>query len=215
MPIILKFVLNKYDTRIINKYGFCSNESIGYLFHLKKKYQIKDNPKIVNYIHTPNVSWAMINTKMINKNSNKLILLNYPGPKISLDLNKDGELFEFKDAEFFSDKFEEIESIEFINNSKKFEEIYWKLDILTIGKTRKEKISKTYSIKDSLENSLKIKLNFPFRNIDLGGQKLYFKINNINIHKYEDLNLKIVLKNKYILSNFQIINKIDNCYYLR
>ena len=70
--------LYKFDDRIINRYGYCSDESIGYLLYLKKKYQIKDNPKIVNYIHTPQVNWAIINTKKINKNSKQLILLNYP-----------------------------------------------------------------------------------------------------------------------------------------
>ena len=62
--------LHKFDDRIINKYGYCSGESIGYLLYLKKKYQIKDNPKIVNYIHTPQVNWSIVNTNIINKNSN-------------------------------------------------------------------------------------------------------------------------------------------------
>ena len=47
------------------------------------------------------------------------------------------------------------------------------------------------------------------------GEKLYFKIKNRNISKFENLQLKIVLKNKYILENFQIIDSIDNCYYVR
>jgi len=73
--------LNKYDDRIKIRYGYCGDESIGYLLYLKKKYQIKDNPKIVNYRQNPQVNWAIINTKIINKNSKKFILLNYPGPK--------------------------------------------------------------------------------------------------------------------------------------
>ena len=74
---LAEVALHKFDDRIINKYGYCSGESIGYLLYLKKKYQIKDNPKIVNYIHTPQVNWAMINTNTISKNSKKLIFLNY------------------------------------------------------------------------------------------------------------------------------------------
>ena len=81
-------ILHKFDDRIIKKYGFCSSESIGYLLYLKKKYEIKDNPKIVNYIHTPNVNWAIINTKIIDKNSKKLILLNYPGSEFKINLKK-------------------------------------------------------------------------------------------------------------------------------
>ena len=96
---LAEVVLHKFDDRIINKYGYCSGESIGYLLYLKKKYQIKDNPKIVNYIHTPPVNWAIVNTEIIDKNSKKLILLNYPGPEIRIDLEKiDSNLFEFKDS---------------------------------------------------------------------------------------------------------------------
>ena len=48
---LAEVLLFKFEDRIENKYGFCSEESIGYLLYLKKKYEIKDNPKIVNYIH--------------------------------------------------------------------------------------------------------------------------------------------------------------------
>ena len=73
---LAEVLLFKFEDRIENKYGFCSEESIGYLFYLKKKYQIRDNPKVINFIHTSQVNWAIINTKIINKNSNKFILLN-------------------------------------------------------------------------------------------------------------------------------------------
>ena len=66
-------ILYKFDDRIVNRYGFCSGESIGYLLYLKKKYEIKNNPKIINYAHGPSVNWAIINTKNINKSSNKFI----------------------------------------------------------------------------------------------------------------------------------------------
>ena len=68
---LAEVALHKFDDRIINKYGYCSGESIGYLLYLKKKYQIKDNPKIVNYTHTPAVNWAIVNTEIIDKNSKK------------------------------------------------------------------------------------------------------------------------------------------------
>jgi len=213
---LAEVALYKFDDRITNKYGYCSGESIGYLLYLKKKYQIKDNPKIVNYIHTPRVNWAIINTEMVGKNSKKLILLNYPGPEITIDLKKiNNNLFEFQDAKFFSNKFDKIESIEIVNNSKNFEKINWKIDIVTIDKSRNKKSIKAFDIEDFLGEGLKIKLDIFFKNLNLGGEKLYFKIINRNISKFENLQLKILLKNKYILENFQIIDKIDNCYYIR
>ena len=213
---LAEVALHKFDDRIINKYGYCSGESIGYLLYLKKKYQIKDNPKIVNYVHVADANWAIVNTKIIDKNSKKLILLNYPGPEIRIDLEKiNSNLFEFEDAEFFSNKFDKIESIEIVNNSKNFEKINWKIDIVTIDKSRNKKNIKAFDIKAFLGESVKINLEVFFENLNLGGKKFYFKIKNGNISRYKNLQLKIILKNKYILENFQIIDSIDNCYYVR
>jgi len=210
---LAEVALYKFDDRIINKYGYCSGESIGYLLYLKKKYQIKDNPKIVNYIHTPQVNWAIINTEIINKNSEKLILLNYPGSEIRIDLEKNNQnLFEFNDVKFFSNKFDNIKSIEVFNYSKIFEKIKWKLDIVKIDKSRNKKNVKTFNIEGFLEDSLKVELDLFFKNLNLGEEKLYFKIRNIS--KFENIQLQIVLKNKYILDNFKIIDKFDNCYYV-
>ena len=54
------------------------------------------------------------------------------------------------------------------------------------------------------------------KDLNLNEKKLYFEINNNNnnIAKLNELQIKIELKNKYILENFKIINQIDNCYYL-
>ena len=208
--------LYKFDDRIISRHGYCSGESIGYLLYLKKKYQIKDNPKIVNYIHTPPVNWAIVNTEIIDKNSKKLILLNYPGPEISIDLkNINSNLFEFKDVAFFSNKFDKIESIEIVNNSKNFKKIDWKIDIVTIDKFRNKKNIKAFNIENFLDESVKIKLDIFFENLNLGEKKFYFKIKSRNISKFKNLQLKIILKNKYILENFQIIDNFDNCYYVK
>ncbi len=213
---LVEVIVYKFDNRIINKYGYCSNESIGYLLYLKKKYQIEDNPKIINYIHEPQTSWAIINTKIINENSKKLILLNYPGPEIRINLKKiNGNLFEFQDSEFFSDKFDKIESIEIFNNSENLEKINWTINILTIDKSKNKKKIKVLNVKNFLNESLKIKLDLLFENLNLIGEKFYFEIINKDISKFKNLQLHIVLKNKYILKDFQIIDRKDNCYYIK
>ena len=208
--------LYKFDDRIISRYGYCSGESIGYLLYLKKKYQIKDNPKIVNYVHVADANWAIVNTKIIDKNSKKLILLNYPGSEIKINLNKiNNNLFELKDTYFIFDKFNKIKSIEILNNSRNFKKINWKIDIVTIDKSRNKKNIKAFDIETFLGKSVKIKLDVLFENLNLAEEKFYFKIINRNISKFENLQLRIILKNKYILENFQIINNVDNCYYVR
>ena len=209
-------ILHKFDDRIVNRYGFCSGESIGYLLYLKKKYEIKNNPKIINYVHTPSVNWAIINTKNINKSSKKLILLNYPGSELKINLKKiNNSLFELSDAYFFSkDKFSKIESIEILNNSNNFKKINWKLDLLTIDKYGNKKIVKGLNIKNILTESLKIKLDILNKNLNLSEKKLLFKIKNKNSTQIENLQIYLILKNKYILEDFQIIDKINNCYYV-
>ena len=185
-------------------------------FILKKKYEIKNNPKIINYVHTPNVNWAIINTKNINKSSKKLILLNYPGSELKINLKKiNNSLFELSDAYFFSkDKFSKIESIEILNNSNNFKKINWKLDLLTIDKYGNKKIVKGFNIKNIFTESLKIKLDILNKNLNLNEKKLLFRIKNKNSTQIENLQIYLILKNKYILEDFQIIDKINNCYYV-
>ena len=55
---LYEVILHKFDNRITKKYDYCIGESIGYLLHIKKKYQINDNPKIINYVHTPHVIYS-------------------------------------------------------------------------------------------------------------------------------------------------------------
>ena len=208
--------LHNYKDRLVKNYGYCSGESIGYLLYIKEKYKIKDNPKIINYIHTPQVYWSIINTKIINQRSNKLILLNYPGSAIKVNLKKlNNNLFEFKDAQFFLDKFEKIQNLEILNNSKDFKKISWKISIVEIDKNRIKKEIKKFNFKDFLEENLKIELNLPLKNLNFDSDRLYFEITSENKNEFENLKLNILLKNKYILDNFQVIDKFNNCYYIR
>ena len=124
-------------------------------------------------------------------------------------------LFELKDAYFFlDDKFTAIESIEILNNSNNFKKINWKLDLLTIDKYRNKKIVKEFNIKNILNESLKIKLDILNKNINLNEKKLLFKIKNKNSTQIENLQVYLIFKNKYILEDFQIIDKINTCYYV-
>ena len=208
--------LHGFDDRIKNKYGYCSNESIGYLFYLKKKYEIKDNPRIVNYIHVPNGKWAIINTKIINKNSDSFVLLNYPGPEYKINLKMiNNNTFEPNDMEFFSNKFDKIESIEILNNSKDIKKINLKLNVVSVDRYENKKIVKELNIENVLNERIEIKLDILNENLNLDEKKLFFIIKNKNITKTKDLKINLILKNKYILENFQIIDKIANCYYIK
>ena len=202
-----ELVQYNYNERLINNYGYCSNESIGYLKYLKKKYDITDNPKIINYAQAPNVTWSIINTQNINNNSNKMILLNYPGKKFKSYLTKVNEsLFEFSDHYFLSNKFKKINYIEISNSN--INKINIKMDIYTVTNKNK-KIIKSLIIKN-----LKTSLNLSADEIN-EESKIFFEIKNLNKIKVKDLNFSLNLQNKYNLEDYQIIEKEKNCYYIK
>ena len=213
---LYEVILYKFDNRITKKYDYCTGESIGYLLHIKKKYQINDNPRIINYVHTPSVNWSIINTKITSQNSNKLILLNYPGSEHNKDLNKINiNLFELNDAHFLTNKFSKIKNMKISFESNDYQKFNWKINIYTIDKSRNKENIKTLKIEKNFDIKSKIKLDMNLKDLNLNEKKLYFEINNNNnIAKLNELQIKIELKNKYILENFKIINQIDNCYYL-
>ena len=208
-------ISEKFDKRITKKYGYCNGESVGYLLHIKKKYQINDNPKIINYNHEPSLDWTIINTKKINHKSNKLILLNYPGPVFIKSLDRiDNNLFVLTDTHFFTDKFNKIKNIEILNNSNDGKKFNWTINIYNYDKFRNMNNIKTLMIKGSFDTRLKINLDMNLNDLDLNQTKLYFEIYKNEVAELENLKINIELKNKYILENFQIIDNTKDCYYL-
>ena len=69
----------KLPERLENMYGYCGGESIGYLRYIKKEFDLKANPEIINFVHTPPNLWSIYGAKFNNYKSDKKIVLNYPG----------------------------------------------------------------------------------------------------------------------------------------
>jgi len=200
-----------YNKRITQTYGYCGGESIGYLIYLKNKYNIFDNPKIINYKHTPKNDWAIVNTNNINKNSNKIILLNYPGNELQVILNKNSnELYELKNIGFLFNKFLNITALEIINENLENTKINMSLVIYTINNSNVKKKIKVFNI-----NNLKTSLDISFNEID-ANDKLFFKIKNLG-KKADNIKFSFLLKlkNKYNLKDYKIIDKNSNCFYIK
>ena len=195
-----------YDKRMNIVYDFCSEEGIGYLRHVKKKFNINDNPKIINFVHVPNNNWAIINTNTINKKTDKIIFLNYPGPEQVIKLHKiKNNLYEFKDVEFYKDKYSEIKKIEIISENPAREN--FTIEIFTVDKSlNKKNIKKINFLK-----STNFPINLLFEKINLSDKKLFFKLENID----DDFELNLLLTNKYFLSQYKIIDKFKKCYYVK
>ena len=70
------FVITRdYEYRLNNTYEYCGHESVGYLIHLKKKFNINYKIPIINYGNSPNSCWYFNDLKI--KETKKIIFLNY------------------------------------------------------------------------------------------------------------------------------------------
>ena len=138
--------------------------------------------------------------------------MNYPGSNSTIKLKKiSNNLFELVDAYFLKDKFSRIDNVKMLNSSINSKKLKWTVNVFTVDKLKIKKNIKT--LKTNKNSDVKLKINLDM-NLD-DEQKLYFKVVNEDNINLDDLQLKVVLKNKYILENFQIINKHDNCYYVK
>ena len=198
---------NNENERITKLYGYCKNESIGYLKYLKKKYNIKSNPKIINYVHAAQVNWAIYETTSQNEDSTKLIILNYPGNEINLKLSyfKDN-FYELKDSYYYSLISSSIKSLKIKNFTK-------------------PSINITFYLKDTSNNFKKLKtlnveknkdtndfiINQTFNDLKLTGLRFFLKIDGLE--KKSELVIK--LKNRYDLTNFTILDQYQNCYFIK
>ena len=198
-------ISKNYDDRINLAYGFCSPEGIGYLRSIKKKYEFKKNPKIINYEHVPQNNWAILNTQNIGQKTNKIIFLNYPGLEYNIDLNKiSRKKYELKDVEFLAQNFESIINIKILDNSYSKDKSI-ELEVFTIDKSLNKKIIKNVILKTN-KNEI---INLIFNELNLSESKLFFKLNNSN----EIKNIILTLKNKYNLNDFKILDEFENCFF--
>lgn len=205
---------NNYNKRISFTYGFCENESIGYLKFLKKEFEIDNNPTIINYIHTPPVKWSIFEPSKLNKYSNEIILLNYPGEILNLNYQKkDGNIFEINNLSFFTNKIEKINSILILFN-KPIDLDKAEIDLLSeINFGERNLIKKFDQSKEITKYEIEFKIDLDINDLYPENNNIVFKINNID-EKYIS-EVKILAKNKFILENFDVVNNHMNCFLIR
>ncbi|MDC0396078.1 hypothetical protein OAM18_03735 [Candidatus Pelagibacter sp.] len=205
---------NNFDKRIDSIYGFCGNESIGYLKYLNKKYKLNNNPQIINYKHTPNVSWAIIDPKKIKLPSNEIILLNYPGKNISLNHTREANnKFYINNLHFYSDKINKIDRI-ILSFKSNFNNNDMTLDLYSgVGFEEKTLLKTLNHIYKISKNEYQIDVNLNVDKISLRDSRLSFEINNLK--NYEIQKIVIKAKNKFDVSNYEIIDNYDKCFLIR
>ena len=203
-----EIINNKLIKRLENIYGYCGGESIGYLKHIKRKFNLNANPEIINFIHTPPNLWSIYEAKFNNFKSDKKIILNYPGEKIQIDLVSLGNnLFEFKDPYYFSTISKNIKKI----YSKKTE---LKIDYLEFYKNNYSNNSNLLKkMKFSYSDLKKQNLDINLDEFEIGENRLFIKIISNKVYD-KSSSIKLELENKFNINDYEIIHNYKNCYFL-
>ena len=205
---VLKFDKN---SRIINTYGYCGGESIGYLRYLKNKYDFKSNPKVINFIHTPSTLWSIYNTKYSNLESNLEILINYPGNEINIEIPQHKrEFFELKNRVYSLGRASK-EIIKLSLDDKTINKLI--VRFYSYDNLKKMNLFNTVEIIKSSSNN-QFTINNKNNKLNIGERQIYLKL----ISKkgtYTNKSLKLIFENKYQLDKLDILDNYENCYLIK
>ena len=201
-----------YESRISKSGGYCSDDSVGYLRYLKKKYDFKFNPTVINYEDSvPNSNWAIYDTRLKDDNTHK-VLLKYPN-KLFLKFEPSVKNFYSKNTVKYSSGISEIYfdlKVQSINLSSNLT-IYRK----NFGIKEKEIIYSKF-FDEIIKNNESIKIDYDTKKINNIYKPTFLEINNLDKEKINKINsITLVLKNEFDLNNFQILNNYGDCYYVR
>ena len=205
---------NNLNERVSFTYGFCENESIGYLKYLKREFKLDNNPAIINYVHTPPVEWSIFEPSKLNKYSTDTILLNYPGEIINLNYQKKNDnIFEISNLGFFINKIEKIDSILIsLNKSINLDDV--EIELLSEINFGKRNLIKNFNQSQRIgKDKIKFEINLNINDLYPKNSNIVFRINNINNEFISGV--KILARNKFILENFKILNNHTNCFLIR
>jgi hypothetical protein len=198
-----------YDERLNISYDFCSNRSVGFINYVKNKHDIKNSVNFIKYTGVRNPNWIFFDRS--SKQEDELhILLNY---------NNDNEIFlERIDKNTFRYKFDPKYNhrifkkiiIENLANLDTYEISIHNNSITTkvavINKLNNKKIKSNAEIYlNNSNNKMMQSLQKQEKNITIKIQNNQNKIN-------DDLKIKIKLEHIFKIQDYDIIEKINNCY---
>ena len=203
-------VKNNYQSRLIEIYGYCSRDSYGFLQMIKNKYNIEKNPIIINYKVLPNSIWTIYDPSK-KFDIRPTIFLNYPeNLNLVLFPNKNKVFVNKNDIQFSNG----IKSISFVLKQDSIR-LDNNITVYKIPNSKKIKIFEK-KINQTITSGEKIDLNFTTENINSRWEKIYLEINNLD-KNIEDkiVKIELQLEHKYDLSKFQILEKFENCYFIK
>ncbi len=193
-----------YEKRLDKNYDYCSERAVGFLNHIKRKYDITKPVNFIKYTGVRNPGWIFFD-RSGEENQNLYVLINYnydkeiflekiKRNKFKYNFNHMYNHREYKFFEIYSDK-----------NLKNFDfKIYNNEKILYNFNSSQNNVSVSGGfLKIIIDNDLNKILQENQKN----EKDLIFEFKNDFISK---INIKV--ENTININNFNIIEKIDNCY---
>ena len=194
---------------MINNYGYCGNDSYGFLSDIKKKFKPKKNLKIINYKVMPNSSWITFEAKKEFEDKPR-VFLNYP-EKISLNFFPESKNFRSKGHVQFTEK---IESISFKINEK-YLNLNHELILFKFKDGKKEILFKKLIKKQTKNNDL-IELNYPTQKLNSRWYDFFLEIKNLDSAERNKIkSIAFNFKNKYEFKKEDILFNKGSCFYIK
>ena len=204
------FVIN-FESRLTKKHGYCFRESVGFLRMLKKKYKFNFNPLIVNYEDAvPDSTWS-IHDSHNKTDKNHKILLNYP-KNLSLHFKPLNKMFYSEGTVKHSNGISNI-IFDLKDNHIRIDS---KIKIYRKTFDKKEIIIYEDNFHKLVKNNQIIPIEFRTKKINSLFKPTFIELSNLSDNQIEKINSIIVnLNHKFNLKDFTIIEKFNNCYYVK
>ena len=196
------------DKRLVTAYGHCSKTSLGYLKYIKKEFQLDFNPKIINFKSAPKSDWTIYDLNYKNNNK-KLILLNYKPKFEYIFKNIDNEYWIYQEIIKGVDSIESIQIYPTSDGNKKIENT---LFIYKTNTKNQKKLIYQKKINRILNNKV---INIDFDTAELNNtshEKIIIEFKDPSKINIGDILL--ISKNSFNISEFTILNKKKDCYYV-
>lgn len=199
----------QYDERISSVSGFCSDDSIGYLNYLKKKFDFDFNPLVINYENSvPDSNWPIYDNNLKN-NPNFKILLNYPN-EIFIKFHQRQNYF------YSEDTFKYVKNISEIYFDLKVSSINFNSNLLIYikGSSPENKIIIYDEIlNEYVQNNQPIKLKYNSIKVNNIYNPMIIEIKGPENNKIN--NIKLKMKHEYDINEYDILDSYQNCHYIR
>lgn len=196
------------NDRLIEKYGFCSGEGYGFIKYIQNKYNLIQNPTIINYVSYPSPYWILENSS-IELNKNEMILINYPDNYYINFEKKNKNEFENSNFVEHSSGIKKINL--FFEKIKNTGKIKTKIDIIKLFHN-KEELIKTLFIDEEYSNKVSVNVNFTTDKLNSRWEKIIIRIKNDNL---DISKVTLDMKNLYDPKLKKIIENQERCYYVK